>query len=215
MQADQVIDQAGRRLNDYVNVSWTRAHLAHALAFVLREMQRLQPSIFSRTDTMQLAQGYEQAVPSDVDQFLGGIRNMGSNGSTPGRAIRNADKETAEAVLPNISGATPGSVVRDIYWSAREPRTFWVYPPVPASPDVYIQYRAAKTPPTGSNIAGNESQQLTPTDQYMSVVIDGVVAHALSRQVVDPSNPQQADPSFYWQQFYGALGATTEQGQRR
>jgi len=65
--------------------------------------------------------------------------NMGSDGLTPGRAIRIVDKDTLDAGNPNWHLPRNADIeVSEYAYDPRLPKTFWVYPGVAVDNDVYV-----------------------------------------------------------------------------
>ena len=203
--ASVVINEAARLLLDKGNDKWPRSHLAHAIAFTLREIVGLRPYALSELDTMKLAAGYEQQVPADVVRWLGGVRNMGSDGATPGRTIVDGNWKTLKAFDPDLYGRRPGSEVREVYWDESTPRVFYTYPPVTSQTDVHIQFQGAKAPPDGSTIEQDETTVLPISEDYAATLLDGVMAYALSEQFgpVNERSPNEAQA--YANRFYQGL----------
>lgn len=204
MQSGTLIDEAARQLNDASNDVWGRRDLAFAVSFVLREIASLRPDIVAETDTMQLASGYAQSVPTDVDRWIEAVRNMGQNGNTPGRTIFNARPDMAEAVKPEIAATKQASEIREIYFDPNLPRTFYTYPP--ADGTSYIQFRAVKQQPTGDAINQDETTELTVPEIHAPIVLDGVVGHTLNVRRV-PTDSAANMAASRWQNFYQALNA--------
>jgi len=203
MQAYVAIDEAARLLSDVGNDKWPRNHLAHAVAFVLREIAGLRPYSLAELDTMELDSGYEHAVPDDVLRWLGAVRNMGSDGSTPGRTIVSGDWHTLKAFDPDLYGRKPGSEVREVYWDESKPRVFYTYPPVTSG--VHIQFQAAKAPPTGDTIAADDTTDMPITADYLPALVDGVMAYALGEQIGRASQRSAQESAVYTERFYQAL----------
>ncbi|WP_070988473.1 DUF6682 family protein [Halofilum ochraceum] len=204
MQAKPIIDTAARQLSDTGNTRWGRDALADYLSWTLAEMAGLYPDSVAELDTMKLTSGAEQDMPADVIRWMGGVRNMGSDGSTPGRAVHNGDLATQEAFDPDWITRRPKKEVRDVFFTLSAPRKFYVAPPIStANSDVHLQYKAAKQPPDGEAIAADETAELPVTDDYFNVVLNGVLAYAYGEDT-GYADLQLADR--YAQSFYQALG---------
>lgn len=204
MQAKPIIDTAARQLSDTGNTRWGRDALAAYVSWTLAEMAGLYPDSVAELDTMQLADGAEQDVPDDVIRWLGAVRNMGSDGATPGRTVRNADLATAEEFDPDWMQRATKNVVKECYFADSAPRKFYTYPPVTTSSgNVHLQFKAAKVPPDGSTINNDESTELPVSEDYFNVVLNGVLAYAYGEDT-GTGDAQLADR--YAKAFYQALG---------
>ena len=86
--AKTILDKATIQLIDLTNIRWTRAELLSWLNDGMRQIVLIQPSASSTTDVIALQAGTRQYIPADGWLLLNIYRNMGTNGTTPGRIGR-------------------------------------------------------------------------------------------------------------------------------
>lgn len=156
---------------------YTQADMVLALRAAVRAVCKYLPHSCARTVAVQLLPGhiqpvgripsarvqtYDGATPWDLDvQYVFEVvRNMGTNGLTPGRAIRLTDQQRQNAIDP-FAHSIAGTVVRQYAYNPQVPTEVLVWPPVAASPAVvWVDMRVSAPPapiPDGSGGAGSET----------------------------------------------------------
>ncbi len=137
------------------------------------------------------ADGSTPAVPILGTQFLSPRRNMGTNGTTPGRAIRMVDRDTLDAADPLWHTRT-GAAVKEVVFDPQTPLMFYVSPGVPADTDVWIEqaYNAMPVPiPNTATVDANgvhatgvygnaqtSTQTITVSDEHVDDLVNYVIA---------------------------------------
>jgi len=182
MNGTELIDAVAAEVADTAHNRWSRDDVA---AFVTRAMTWtvvVRPDANTVSEVVQLAQDSEQSISSLVSRALryqGAIRNMGSNGSTPGRAIRDTDKATMDRIAPSWANSAPRATVRDCLFDPNRPDAFWAYPPIPATPNVYVELLVAKDPTEVTT--SNEADTVDLTEEYREPVVGYATGLALRR----------------------------------
>lgn len=165
------------------------------------------PAACSRVDAIKLALGTRQSIeaipagsckPGDGStptapiygtQLLDGMRNMGADGLTAGRAIRRTERSVLDSQSPTwhtITGSSVGSFMCD----PRTPRYFYVTPGVVGNVWMEIAYTAQpiKIPNTGSVgaeaylIGGTSTVTISIADEFVDDLTNYVVARANMRE---------------------------------
>lgn len=158
---------------------WSETELVNATNDGQLVLAKYMPHTCARVDTMKLSAGTRQYIgyipaamilPSDgsspADTYgamLQGVhRYMGANGTTPGNAIRIADKETLDAVSPDWHTKT--GTPRQYTFDPRNPKHFYVSPGVKPGDNVWVEVSMLADPPkipnTG-NLYGSASASTT------------------------------------------------------
>lgn len=166
-------------LQDVTGIRWPEAELLGWLNDGQREVVLYKPNAFVTNENLQLVQGTRQDLPASGVQLIDVVRNMGTSGSAPGRAIRITMREILDAQVPdwhNPAITTPSAEVKHYMYSLLDPRHFYVYPPQPASSRGYVEliYGAA---PGDATLVGTISLD----DIYMTVLIDYIMYRAYSK----------------------------------
>lgn len=131
--------------------------LVNYASWAQRAIAKYLPQAGSRVDAIKLQQGTKQdftkvltanILPGDGSaaadtygiEILDMPRNLGANGSTPGRVIRLADRYDKDTNDPDWHLASKAAaVVREWLFDRNMPRVAYVSPPVPASPAVWVE----------------------------------------------------------------------------
>lgn len=192
---------------------WTQRELVSALNDGCKAIAKYLPSSCSRVDAIKLTPGTKQSIdlilasnvvpgdgstPANVagNYVQSVIRNMGTNGTTPGNAIRIADREVLDVNVPNWHTQTASSVSQYMF-DPRTPKTFYVSPGVPAGANVWaeVSYLAD---PVEVAIAGSYGMDGTDTtvipvdDKYVDDLVNYILARAYMKDAEFASNAQQA-----------------------
>ncbi len=175
--ARAVIEKAQIILQDTTGVRWpSDTELLGWLNDGQREVMVFKPNANVRNVAVRLAAGTKQQLPADGVQLIDVVRNMGTNGTTPGRAVRIVMREILDAQVPNWHAATADAAVKHYTYTVLDPKTFYVYPPQPASNQGYVElaYGAA---PADATING----AITLDDIYQNVLVDYILYRAYSK----------------------------------
>lgn len=170
----------------------------------LNESQRLivslRPDATATIKSPQLAPGTKQTIPTGDVRLIEVIRNMGANGTTPGRPILKADKIALDRYSITWHSETASTTVREYIFDERFPRDFYVTPPVHASTAVYAEIVVAAAP---VDCTGEESNIGIP-DIYQTALIESMLWMAFSMDIDSQAN--QARAAFHLQHLYQVLG---------
>lgn len=178
---------------------WTERELVYWLNDAQRAIAKYIPQACSRVDAIRLAPGTKQAIteiqssdviPGDSTQarVIRGIavqdvvRNMGTTGSSPGRAIKRIDRETLDAANPDWHSAKASSPVREYAFDPRTPTVFYVSPPAPVGWWVEVSYMANpdEIPNPGNAYAadGTSMVKISIDDKHTDDIVNYVLARA-------------------------------------
>ena len=199
LTAGQVLNRARRTLNDFSAVRWTSDELLEYLSDAQRAAVEMRPEINPVVVTVQLAPGTLQTLPDDGFTLHDVIRNMGVNGTTPGRSIRPIDRSTLDRDTPDWHAGASSIETRAFTYDTRVRKNYYVNPPQPSSPgQVEIAYSAIPGDLT------NESDSLTLDDIYQPALLSYMLHRAHLKDI--PMEGQDVDRSgAYYAQFVDAL----------
>lgn len=173
--AKSIIDKAATQLIDIANVRWTRAELLAWLNDGLRQIVLLQPNATNTVASVRLTAGTRQQLPTDGWMLLDVIRNMGTSGSTPGRAIRVIAREVMDGFDPDWHSTTASTVVQNYIYSLEDQTAFYVYPPSPGTNYIEINYSRQPTDLVA------ETGVIPVFDIYQSALVDYILFRACSK----------------------------------
>lgn len=176
--AGNLLAKVSKILNDETGTRWpVNTEMLGVLDTVQREAVRLKPELLTVSTPMQLASGPEQSLTAGEELLLDVRRNMGLDGSSPGRVITQIERQTLDVLRPDWNGAPASPIVRHFMYDIRTPKVFHVYPPQPTSGQGYIEVvrSVAPTPITDAKDA------ISLDDTYEGALIAGCLWWALSK----------------------------------
>lgn len=173
--AKTIIDKAAIQLIDLTNIRWTRAELLSWLNDGMRQIVTIQPSASSTTVSKQLVAGTRQSLPADGWLLLSIYRNMGTNGTTPGRSIRLISREILDSFNPDWNTDTAKAEVRNYIYTNQDQTAFFVYPPNTGTQYVELNYSAQ---PADLTV---ETDVIPIFDIFQSSLVDYILYRACSK----------------------------------
>lgn len=203
LTAQSVLQRVDALLNDPQNKFWTEQMQLRWLSDAQRLVVMAKPEQNTAMATMILVAGTRQSLPANKVRLVRVVRNMGTNGTTPGKAIRVVDMDHQNAIDPDWHSATAAAEVGGYMFDERAPTTFYVTPPQPGAGQGWIEYEAATEP---AEVAGIQDV-LTVNDIFVPVLVDYVVARCLSQESGE-ATLQKAD--HYYRNVSQALGLDSE-----
>lgn len=196
---------------------WPEIELIRHANYGRMALAKFLPTVSSRTDAVKLAAGTRQslsrvlaanikpgdgstAADTDGIAFMRALRNMGTDGLTPGSAIRGpVDRYTKDAFTPTWASAA-GAEVLEIVFNKDVPLSFSVSPGV-TNGWIEIEWMANPTPLPGGGapaaekyiVGGAEaSRVLGIPDQYAEDLHNYIVAVALLKGSKNTANVPKA-----------------------
>ncbi len=188
-----VIDRVQTTLQDTTGVRWpVVSELVLWINDAQREIALLKPDASAKNETLTLATGTKQSIPSDGNRLLRAVRNMSaaSNG-TGKRSVRLVSREVLDAQTPDWHDPSVGgdaahtSVVKHYIYDEANPRNFYVYPGVSGSAYLEIIYSANPSTVT-------QSDNLEVPDLYGNAVMNYVLYMAYMKDAEYAGNSQRA-----------------------
>lgn len=188
-----VIDRVQTTLQDTTGVRWpVVSELVLWINDAQREIALLKPDASAKNETVTLATGTKQTIPSGGNRLLRAVRNMSaaSNG-TGKRSVRLVSREVLDAQTPDwhdptVTGdAAHTSIIKHYIYDEANPRNFYVYPGVSGNAYVEIIYSAN---PTTVAQGGN----LDIPDLYANAVMNYVLYMAYMKDAEYAGNSQRA-----------------------
>lgn len=173
--AGAIIDKAVIQLIDISGVRWTRAELLKWLNDGLRQIVLMQPNATNTPGAVQLVAGTRQILPTGGWMLLGVYRNMGTTGTTPGRAVRIISRELLDAFNPSWHTATPSAVTTNYIYDLQDQTAYYVYPPSTGTNYIEINYSLQPTDLT------SESQTIPMFDVYQGPLLDYIMFRACTK----------------------------------
>lgn len=187
---NDLIDKVEIILQDTTNVRWVAVELIGWLNDGQMAIVREKPEASVTTESVALVAGTKQTLPTTGIVLIDVIRNMGTDGSTPGFAIRIISRRILDAQVPDwhlTSGEA--AVVKHYMFDGRNPKVYYIYPPSDATTQVEIIYSDAPTV-----VAAGEN--ISIDDVYESILIDYVLYRAYSKDADYAANAARAQAHY-------------------
>lgn len=188
MKVSDVISRVRNILNDADSSGyrWTDAEMIDAINDAQGLIAIHRPDAFPVDEVATLVSGTKQTLPSGGYRLLDVIRNIGSDGTTPGRAIRPTDRDTLDAYDPYWHTNTKKNEVKNFVYDERNVNVYYVNPPVNAGVKAQILY--AKRPTT-LTVTTND---LAIADAYFEAVVLFTLFRAYAKESDYAGNAQLA-----------------------
>lgn len=217
---------------------WSEKELVNWINDGAVALFKFLPTTGARVDTIKLAAGTRQTIesipaanckPGDGStpsvpilgtQLIEVIRNMGSDGLTPGAPIRVFDRKTLDAT-DTTWHTTTGSAIDGYSYNKKTPHYFYVSPAVTGNVWIEIAYNAqpipvANTATVDSNgahasgayaIGGGSTTVMNVPDEHIDDIVDYVLARAFMK---DGKYQEPAKAKYHEDRFIGSLKAKVQ-----
>lgn len=182
---------------DEADQTWTTTQALHWLNEGQLAICSLKPDAKTINHAIQLAPGTKQMITGR--QLLSVIRNMGNDGTTPGRAIRLVDRGIKDESDPDWHSATVATVVKEYVMDDDDEQNFYVSPPVHASTPVYAEVLEALNP---TNVP-DTTAPIDIDDIYAPPLIEWIMYRFFGRD--SEVTPNFVRANNYLQNFYNLL----------
>jgi hypothetical protein len=150
----------------------------------------LRPDALIFSDTITLIPGSKQSL---LNFYPPGQRVMDVYRSGT-RVVRAIDRDVLDSANPSWHADTPSTVITNYVYDARDPTTFWVYPPAAAGATIDLAYVQQVVPVTSLTL----DDDLQMADTYMPALISFVLSRLYGRETEADFNASLA--SLYFQQ---------------
>ena len=199
--AASVMRKANTTLQDVGAVRWTPSELLDWLNVGMRSIVTIKPNAKTESVVLTLAAGTRQTVPVTYTMLSRVVRNMGTNGTTPGKAIRMlASREMLDAQMPDwhsTDGIPFTPAVEYAIQDTVNPREFYVVPGNTGTGRIEVIVGVVPTPvspPAGAAALSidNYTGTLPMDDIYLDILLDLVLFRAFSKDSAAPDAAQRA-----------------------
>lgn len=192
-----VIARVATALFDTNMAKWSQAELLGYLNDGQRVIGTMQPTGTQQIVSAPLVAGARQIIPANGWLLMDVIRNMGANGTTPGRAIRVISRRLLDGFDSFWMTGPRSAEVQGYFYDLRDQAAFFVYPPSTGGVFVEINYAVVPVPLTSM------AQAITIFDVMEEALYNYMMYRACSKLSEYSPGPQVA--SGYWTLFNQAL----------
>lgn len=202
--AGDLVTILGQQLHDVGQDTWTESLLLIYLSEAQNQIALVRPEATSVTETFVLANTARQTIPAGGVRFLDCIRNLGTNGSTPGRHIKRITRDEIDGYYPNWTSDIATSEIKRYIFESETPRSFWVYPTPNTSLQVELSFSKAPARFVSS------ASTLAIDDIYVSPILEWTLYRCLSMEAKGASTNLASQ---HMNAFYTALGMAVKTDQ--
>lgn len=200
--AANIITSASEIVSDPDNDQWTTTDGLGWVNDGQRAISLLRPDASSRIVNLTLVAGTRQTIVGR--RLLRVIRNMGADGATPGLSPRVVDMAMKDEFEQNWHTVTAASPTEEIMHDGIIPDTFYVSPPVPASPQIVLEIVESVSPTDIASL----SSVINIDDIYSPVLIEWVLYRFFSRDHETTANGQRSIK--HYNNFFQLLGLKSQ-----
>lgn len=204
MTGQQIFNRVGIVLQDKAHTRWpVDSELLLWLNDGQREIVNFRPDANTITAPLTLlANSSKQELPAAAIRLVDIVRNLGSDGFTPGKMIRLASRMSLDSHVPDWHRARAAAEVKHYVFDPITPKIFWIYPRVASPMKVEVQYSAAPADVTSA------SRPITLDDMYANALIDYILHRCYAKDADDTRSDNAA--VLHYQAFQNALGVRTQ-----
>lgn len=204
-----LIDMALETLQDdpTTPVHWTKQNLVNWYNLGARETVVFAPEANMVFESMKLAVGSKQSAPANRLAILDVIRNMGTDGLTPGAGVSRTSLVLMTAYARAWSSEVAAAVVRN--WAPESLTTFYVSPPSDGTG--YVEIKASAVPAVVVYDVGGEWEAalVGVAEKYVNAVLNWILYRAYQKDSDYPGN--EARSRNFHKQFLLSAGAGATQ----
>lgn len=204
--AADIVSQVRLELNDDSKVTFTDADMLLYLNAAQHQIVLVRPDAYSAIESLVLTAGEtKHSLASDQLRLLGVIRNMGSDGTTPGKPIRMVDFASHQLYDQKWHTATGKTTIRDVMYNENTPTYLFTDPPAHATTTVYIEVSVSKAPPNVTDVA---TGALALSHIYEQPLRQYMLHMAYAKEIESEKSTRKSRA--YLQDFYNSLGLKTK-----
>ncbi len=172
---------------------WSVSELVSYYNVSVLEIITLHKKARTITEAVKFASGSKQSIPAKSIAFVNLIRNMGTDGKTPGESITMTFMEAMAAFNRTWSEDTAQAVIYNVIPDPVDPRTYYIYPPSDGTTFGLLQTSKAPDKVVYDSNGNWESVLVAVTDEYVEALMDKIMEHAYQKDSDFPGNKQRED----------------------
>lgn len=192
-----IVTKAGNLLLDDSHVRWGIPELIRWINEAMGAILAIRPSAFAHVDTHTLVAGTYQSLPNGSAMLIDVTRNIGNDGTTPGRAIRATDRKSLDDANPDWHSSTASGTIRHFMHNPVIPKVYYVYPPAIAGTKVEVAHAVLPADVT------SESDTIPIGAEYILPIVNYVCARC---HLKDSEFANATQATTFYQAFQMSLG---------
>lgn len=140
----RIVTRAQKTLLDETGVQWSETELIDYVNAAMNAIIGYKPDAYIRDEAVILSAGTKQTLPATGIVLIDITRNMGADGTTNGKVVRQIDRTHLDHTNEDWH-TTFGTSVQHFTYDKRNPKTFYIYPRVSGSWYIQMAYSAHPT----------------------------------------------------------------------
>ena len=198
------IDMAERKILDESNDEYSEQNLLDLYHTAIKEIVNLVPRSHTESRGWKLAPSTRQVIPADGVEIVDVVMNMGSDGATPAKGVRETTLDIMKALLPDWESDTATEIVEHWMRIPESKAEFMVYPR--STGNTHILARVTTIPAQVLwDAGGNFKLAIIPIDDtFTTAIINGMVYIAYDDDSDTPGNTPRSQ--MFYNRFLQDLG---------
>lgn len=198
LTARSIVDKAKIIVQDNTGVRWPDVELIKWLNDAQRDVVLMKPDACVKNVSVQMVAGTKQTLPADGILLIDVKRNMGVNGTTPGRTIRQVPQAVLDDLTADWHTATASATALHYVYDKRNQKHFYLYPPQPSVSPGQVELIYSANPADCTLAAhdgaatGNPDSVIAVDDVYGGALLDLVLYRAYSKDSKYAGNGSRA-----------------------
>lgn len=199
-----LVDQAEKVLIDEGNDDFTQSELITWYNFGQRDIVSKKPDAYTVIDSTLLISGIRQVLPSGSIDFVDVVRNMGTDGETPGTTVLVVPWISLKSYLPSLSSATATTEIRNAAPDPIRKDVWYCYPPSDGTGYVEVEFSKAPAQITYDANGDWQSNLVAVENDYVNALLNYILWRSWSKDTDIPGNLQRSQ--IYWDRYYQDVG---------
>lgn len=125
--------------------AWPASELVGYYNREVRALAAKSPDAVTRTESVKLASGFRQYIPSEGITLIAVLMNMGTDGNTPGTVVSMCNLAELQVSDQAWNQATAEEEILNAAADPGDDRSFYTYPPSDGSGQVLLEYAIVPT----------------------------------------------------------------------
>ena len=204
LTANALINRAAKLLQDETHVRWPRIELLDWLNDGQRVIALMLPDAYTTMGTVTATEAKQTTFDLTANQatstavrLVDVLHNTGGNK----RAVRQIDRSVLDTQYPNWRNDTAVAEAKHFAFDKRNPKVFYLYPPLQQNTGVVVVYSAA---PAAITVASDSSTETIALDDvYGSAIVDFMVYRAYLKDAEYAANDSRSQGAY--QTFIASL----------
>lgn len=197
LTANALINRASKLLQDETHVRWPRLELLDWLNDGQRVIALMLPDAYTTMGAVTATSAKQttfdlatNAATSTAVRLVDVIHNTGGNQ----RAVRQIDRAVLDTQYPNWRNDTAGTEAKHFAFDKRNPKVFYLYPPLGTGAGVQVVYSAA---PEAITVASDTSTETIKLDDvFGTAIVDFMVYRAYLKDAEYAANDTRAKGAY-------------------